>query len=64
MMLHVLVLAPTRRAASETFIRANIAGLPFRKTAVFGDERPLQRPLALLHGWAVLLSKALTQLGL
>lgn len=64
MTLHVLVLAPTRRAASETFIRANIAGLPFRKTAVFGDERPLQRPLALLHGWAILLSKALTQLGL
>ena len=64
MMLHVLVLAPTRRAASETFIRANISGLPFRKTAAFGDERPLHRPLAFLHGWAVLLSKALTQLGL
>ena len=64
MTLHVLVLAPTRRAASETFIRANIAGLPFRKTAAFGDERPLHRPLAFLHGWAVLLSKALTQLGL
>ncbi|MBA4733732.1 MAG: glycosyltransferase [Synechococcus sp.] len=64
MMLHVLVLAPTRRAASETFIRANISGLPFRKTAAFGDERPLHRPLACLHGWAVLLSKALTRLGL
>ena len=64
MMLHVLVLAPTRRAASETFIRANISGLPFRKTAAFGDERPLHRPLAFLHGWAVLLSKALTRLGL
>ena len=64
MMLHVLVLAPTRRAASETFIRANISGLPFRKTAAFGDERPLHRPLACMHGWAVLLSKALTRLGL
>ena len=63
MALHVLVMAPTRRAASETFIRANLAGLPFRKTAVFGDERPLNRPLALVHGLAVVLSKVLTRLG-
>ena len=64
MPLHVLLLAPSRRAASETFIRANLRGLPFRKTAVFGDERPLGRPLAFAHGLAVLLSKALTVLGL
>ena len=64
MPLHVLLLAPSRRAASETFIRANLRGLPFRKTAVFGDERPLNRPLAFAHGLAVLLSKALTVLGL
>ena len=63
MALHVLVMAPTRRAASETFIRANLAGLPFRKTAVFGDERPMHRPLAFVHGLAVLLSKAFTRLG-
>ena len=61
--LHVFVMAPTRRAVSETFIRANLAGLPFRKTAVFGDERPLRKPLACIHGLAVILSKVFTRLG-
>ncbi|GIS13426.1 MAG: hypothetical protein CM15mP116_00090 [Synechococcus sp.] len=32
--------APTRRAASETFVRANLAGLPFEVQAYFGDEYP------------------------
>lgn len=63
MALHVLVMAPTRRAISETFIRANLAGLPFSKTAVFGDELPLRKPLACMHGLAVILSKAFTRLG-
>lgn len=40
----LLVLAPTRRAASETFVRANLAGLPFAITAYFGDEWPLGQP--------------------
>ena len=34
----VLVLAPTARAASETFIRANLNGLSLALTAYFGDE--------------------------
>ena len=33
----VLVLAPTARAASETFIRANLSGLSLALTAYFGD---------------------------
>ena len=59
----LLVFAPTRRAASETFIRANLRGLPFRVHAYFGDERPLMQPLRCLYGVAVLISKVFTQLG-
>lgn len=59
----LLVLAPTRRAASETFVRANLAGLPFVITAYFGDERPLAQPHRMAYGFAVLLSKLLTRLG-
>ena len=36
----VLVLAPTRRARTETFVRANLARLPFAVEACFGDEIP------------------------
>ena len=59
----LLVFAPTRRAATETFVRANLRGLPFAITAVFGDERPLRHPLRLAYGLAVLVSKALTRVG-
>jgi glycosyltransferase involved in cell wall biosynthesis len=59
----LLVFAPTRRAASETFIRANLRGLPFRVHAYFGDERPPMQPLRCLYGVAVLISKAFTALG-
>ncbi len=59
----LLVFAPTRRAASETFIRANLRGLPFRVHAYFGDERPPMQPLRCLYGVAVLISKVFTQLG-
>lgn len=62
--LRVLLLAPSRRAASETFIRANLARLPLSITACFGDERPLDDPLRLLYGSAILTSKLLTRLGL
>ena len=58
----LLMLAPTRRAVSETFIRANLEGLPFDVTALFGDERPPGRPVALAYGLAILLSKVLTRL--
>ena len=59
----LLVLAPTRQAPSETFVRANLAGLPFAITAYFGDERPLGQPWRLAYGSAVLVSKLLTRLG-
>ena len=60
----LLVFAPTRRAASETFVRANLAGLPFVVHAYFGDELPLGKPARVAYGLAVLLSKTFTRLGL
>ena len=59
----LLVFAPTRRAASETFIRANLGGLPFQTYAYFGDERSLSNPLQLLYGISILVSKGLTRIG-
>ena len=59
----MLVFAPTRRAASETFVRANLAGLPFAVSAYFGDEFPLDQPARLAYGLSVLVSKACTRLG-
>ncbi|WP_114993669.1 glycosyltransferase [Synechococcus sp. UW179A] len=59
----VLVLAPTARAASETFVRANLQGLPFAVTAYFGDERPLHAPWRLTYGTAIWLSKLFTRLS-
>jgi glycosyltransferase involved in cell wall biosynthesis len=59
----LLVFAPTRRAVSETFIRANLAGLPFQVEAYFGDEFPLLQPLRFLYGAGILCSKVLTRLG-
>ena len=59
----VLVLAPTRRARTETFVRANLARLPFAVEACFGDEMPWREPLKALYGLAVLTSKVCTRLG-
>ena len=59
----VLVLAPTRRARTETFVRANLARLPFAVEACFGDEMPWRDPLKALYGLAVLTSKVCTRLG-
>ena len=59
----LLVMAPTRRAESETFVRANLAGLPFAITAYFGDELPLAQPWRLAYGVSVLISKLFTRLG-
>ena len=58
----LLVLAPTARAASETFIRANLKGLSFALTAYFGDEVPLNQPWRLAYGSSILLSKLFTRL--
>ena len=59
----VLVLAPTRRARTETFVRANLARLPFAVEACFGDEIPWHEPLKAMYGLAVLISKVCTRLG-
>ena len=59
----VLVLAPTRRARTETFVRANLARLPFAVEACFGDEVPWREPLKALYGLAVFTSKVCTRLG-
>lgn len=64
MTLTLLVFAPTRRAPTETFVRANLEGLPFRTVAYFGDERPLASPDRLAYGLAILASKLLTRLRL
>ena len=58
----VLVLAPTARAASETFIRANLKGLSLDLTAYFGDDLPLHAPWRLAYGSAIVLSKLFTRL--
>ena len=59
----LLVFAPTRRAVSETFIRANLAGLPFQVEAYFGDEFSLLQPLRFLYSAGILCSKVWTRLG-
>ncbi|ABM79294.1 glycosyltransferase [Prochlorococcus marinus] len=64
MSMRLLVFAPTRRAPTETFVRANLQGLPFEIIAYFGDEQPLSDPGRLAYGLAILVSKALTRLGL
>jgi len=60
----LLVFAPTRRAASETFVRANLEGMPFEVQAYFGDECPWNQPARLAYGLAVFLSKVFTRMGL
>ena len=45
MTLHVLVLAPTRRAASETFIRANMPVCRFERPPSSAMNAPCIDPL-------------------
>ena len=61
--MRLLVLAPSRRAYSETFVRNNIRKLPFHTHAYFGDEYFSTSPLACAYGLSVFLSKILTRLG-
>ena len=58
----LLVLAPTARATSETFVRANLKGLPFEMTAYFGDEFSISAPTRFLYSCSVGCSKLLTRL--
>ena len=60
----ILILAPSRKAISETFIRANLKELPFKKISFFGDEYDLDDPLKFIYGVSILISKLLTRLRL
>jgi glycosyltransferase involved in cell wall biosynthesis len=60
----LLVFAPSRRAPSETFIRANLRRFPCETVVYCGDERPWRGPpLRLAYGLAILASKALYRIG-
>ncbi|KZR73744.1 glycosyltransferase [Prochlorococcus marinus] len=60
----LLAFVPSGRAPSETFIRANLRGLPFETLAYFGDEFSWRRPWQLSYAVSVGLSKVLYRLGL
>jgi colanic acid/amylovoran biosynthesis glycosyltransferase len=62
--LRLLAFVPSARAPSETFIRANLRGLPFDTIAYFGDEISWRRPAQGAYAAAVLLSKLLSRAGL
>ena len=64
MPISILILAPSRRGATETFIRNSVESLPFKVNAYFGDEYLSFDFLCLLYGTSVFLSKFLTRLGL
>ena len=62
--LRLLVFAPSRRRASETFIRANLRGLPCRTTVYCGDELPWRGPpWRLAYGLSIGVSKLLYRCG-
>ena len=60
----LLVFAPSLSATSETFVRANLEGLPMRCMAYCGDEWPMRRPSQALYATAIVLSKVFTRLHL
>ncbi len=62
--LRLLAFVPSAQAPSETFIRANLRGLPFDTIAYFGDELSWRRPWQGAYAASVLLSKLLYRLGL
>jgi glycosyltransferase involved in cell wall biosynthesis len=64
MMKNLLVFAPSRRAQTETFVRANLERLPFHVDAYFGDELPLADPWRFSYGLTIVVSKLLTRLRL
>ncbi|GCE64664.1 glycosyl transferase family 1 [cyanobiont of Ornithocercus magnificus] len=63
----LLLLVPTRRLPTETFIRANLAHLSLQQQAYFGDEFcglcPWRCPGQYFYGLAITLSKICTRLG-
>lgn len=58
----LLILAPSRRTTSETFIRANLEGLPYKTCAYFGDEYSPLHPIRSTYAIAILISKILMRL--
>ena len=62
----VMVFAPSQRSPSETFIRNNLAAIPFRIIAFFGDEYPVFSTHfgQTAYGVATLISKVCTRLRL
>lgn len=62
--LRLLAFVPSAQAPSETFIRANLRGLPFDTIAYFGDAFSWSRPWQGAYAASVLLSKLLYRLGL
>ena len=62
--LRLLAFVPSAQAPSETFIRANLRGLPFDTYAYFGDDLSWRRPWQGAYAASVLLSKVLYRLGL
>jgi colanic acid/amylovoran biosynthesis glycosyltransferase len=60
----LLLLVPSLRAPSETFIRANATGLPFDTVVVCADEIPWSGPpLRTAYGLSIVVSKALHRLA-
>lgn len=62
--LRILAFVPSAKAPSETFIRANLRGLPFNTFAYFGDDLSWRRPWQGAYAVSVLLSKVLFNIGL
>jgi colanic acid/amylovoran biosynthesis glycosyltransferase len=62
--LRLLAFVPSAKAPSETFIRANLRGLPFDTIAYFGDDFSWRRPGQGAYACSVLLSKLLSKAGL
>ena len=60
----LLLLVPSLKAPSETFIRANATGLPFDTVVVCADEIPWAGPpLRTAYGLSIVVSKALHRLA-
>jgi colanic acid/amylovoran biosynthesis glycosyltransferase len=62
--LRVLAFVPSARAPSETFIRANLRGLPFITVPYYGDDWFCRRPGQAAYAVSVGVSKLLTRIGL
>lgn len=62
--LRLLAFVPSAHAPTETFVRANLRGLPFETFAFYGDEFALCRPLQVAYACSVCISKIFYRLGM